>query len=353
LSQARVRQNLRENPHCRWCTYAAPPNGRPNPAPGNAALRIHKGFAEIKGTLFRPISDRRFFTIGSCFARQLERFLKEQNKPVLSANSIPFEDFPHLFRTIQNSGSGVRTFLNRYNLPSMLSEFRNLAGGLAKDDPHWLLYKNGDKWCDLHYAWNFHDLSLEKCLERRAVIVRHLSRALRDADTYVVTLGLCEAWFDVQAQSYLNSTPPPRVASANPGQFELHFLDYEDNLQALTSIYELLSQLKGKEEFDLIVTVSPVPLNPTFTESDVVVANTEAKAILRAVAGEAARRFSHVTYFPSYEIVMYSEPRTAWQEDQLHVQLPMSRHVGATFLDLLGLRDKTDIEPLTDCNSSG
>jgi hypothetical protein len=309
--------------------------------PLDAATRIHEGLARIKPAALRPIPERCFFTIGSCFARLIEDFLVEREARAPSATSAPFCNAAHLFRPIQSTSS-LRTFLNRYNLPSMLQELRILVDGFPKDIPNWLLYENGEKWCDLHYAWNFHDVSLEECHERRALIFRHLSRALREANTYLLTLGLCEAWFDRSVQAYLNSTPPPRVTSADPERFEFHFLDYEDNLRALSSIHELLCQLKGKEEFELIVTVSPVPLSPIFTSSDIVVANTEAKAILRAVAGEAARRFSRVTYFPSYEIVMHSNPTAAWQQDRLHVQRSMTEHVVATFFELLGSDDNTD-----------
>lgn len=278
---------------------------------------------------------------GIGFARAIEDSLLLRGVRVPSADSISFEKVPHLFKLVQPASS-KRTFLNRYNLPSMLQELRILAEGFPLDDPNWLLYENNAKWCDLNYAWNFHDLSLEECHERRALIFHHLSRALRDANTYVLTLGLCEAWFDLKAQAYLNSAPPPRVANANPGRFEFHFLDYEENLCALISIHELLCKLKGAEEFELVVTVSPVPLNPTFTASDIVVANAEAKAILRAVAGEVARSLPRVTYFPSYEIVMFSNQAAAWQQDRVHVQNPLTKHVVATFFELLGSTARVD-----------
>jgi len=41
----------------------------------------------------------------------------------------------------------------------------------------------------------------------------------------------------------------------------------------------------------------------TFSTMDIVVANTWAKSLLRAVAQEWAAAHSNVDYFPSYEIV--------------------------------------------------
>lgn len=324
-------QNIWHNDHHTWCYYAAP--GNPAPRPEDAAARIHDGFAKVFGTPLRPISDRCFFTIGSCFARVIERTLLLRGANVPSADLTGLKDVLHLFPTAREDKS-VAGFFNRFNLPSMLQELRVLTEGFPVEDKNWLLCENNGKWCDLHYARDFEDVSLEECHERRAGIFRHFSPALRLANTYVLTLGLCEAWFDRSTQAYLNIAPPRRTA-AGSDRFEFHFLDYEDNLAALSSIYDLLCTLKGPEGFELIVTVSPVPLNTTFTNSDIVVANTEAKAILRAVAGEAARRFPRVTYFPSYEIVNYSNPAKAWQSDRLHVQLSATNHVVNTFQRLL------------------
>ena len=53
----------------------------------------------------------------------------------------------------------------------------------------------------------------------------------------------------------------------------------------------------------IILTVSPVPLIATYTDTDVLSATTYSKAVLRAVADDLARDFSNVFYFPSYEII--------------------------------------------------
>jgi GSCFA family len=151
----------------------------------------------------------------------------------------------------------------------------------------------------------------------------------------VLTLGLCEAWFDTKSEAYLDVAPPRPVAPADRGRFELRFVDYETNLRALEEIHGIIHRCKGDDQFELILTVSPIPLHATFMNSDVIVANAEAKAVLRAVAGEAARRFSAVTYFPAYEIAVNSEPAATWMPDGLHVQRSMANHIVATFLGTL------------------
>ena len=53
----------------------------------------------------------------------------------------------------------------------------------------------------------------------------------------------------------------------------------------------------------MVVTVSPVPLERTFSDQDIVVANCEGKSTLRAVLGEFSRMYDDVIYFPAYEMV--------------------------------------------------
>jgi hypothetical protein len=65
-----------------------------------------------------------------------------------------------------------------------------------------------------------------------------------------------------------------------------------------------------------VLSVSPVPLEATATDNDVVVANLESKSLLRAVAGPVSREFDNVHYFPSYEFAMYYD---IFEEDGRHV----------------------------------
>jgi len=66
------------------------------------------------------------------------------------------------------------------------------------------------------------------------------------------------------------------------------------------------------------------------------VCNSEQSSLTDA---PAAQRFSLITYFPYYEILMCLEPSPPGRQTN-HVQLPIRRHVGATFLGLLGFVDK-------------
>src|SRR5207249_9460112 len=94
---------------------------------------------------------------------------------------------------------------------------------------------------------------------------------------------------------------------------------------------ELLS-LYGHPNFHILVTVSPVPLMNTFSTMDIVVANTWAKSLLRALAQEWASAHHNVDYFPSYEIVQNSDRATVWEHDRRHVKGAGVQHIMDLFL---------------------
>jgi len=72
-------------------------------------------------------------------------------------------------------------------------------------------------------------------------------------------------------------------------------------LTDLNSLVQAL--LEVNPTLRIILTVSPVPLVATFTDTNVLVASSYSKSVLRAVCGEIDSRYQHVQYFPSYEII--------------------------------------------------
>ena len=53
----------------------------------------------------------------------------------------------------------------------------------------------------------------------------------------------------------------------------------------------------------MVITVSPIALERTFSDRDILIANCEGKSLLRAVLGEFSRIHDDVMYFPAYEMV--------------------------------------------------
>jgi hypothetical protein len=108
----------------------------------------------------------------------------------------------------------------------------------------------------------------------------------------------------------------PQLASA-PALFRRRRLSLEENLAELERLLSVY--WAHKPDLQVIVSVSPVPLNKTFTTDHVVVANSLSKAVLRVAAEElVARHPGVVHYLPSYEAVLYGT-REPWEEDMRHV----------------------------------
>jgi hypothetical protein len=144
----------------------------------------------------------------------------------------------------------------------------------------------------------------------------------------IITLGLAEVWRDLKANVYVNRTP---LFKTHPDRYEFHLTGFAENWNNLEAMHALLSRY-GHPDLRIVVTVSPVPLMTTFSTMDVVVANTYAKSLLRAVAQQWAAAHDNVDYFPSYEIVQNSDRSAIWEADLRHVIYEGTEHIMELFL---------------------
>jgi hypothetical protein len=132
--------------------------------------------------------------------------------------------------------------------------------------------------------------------------------------------------------------PAPRLIMKDPDRFEFRILSIDDCRDALREIHAVLKR-NGKAGQRFVVTVSPVALTRTFSEFDIIIANTTSKSTLRVAALEFVGGQDHVDYFPSYEAVLHSAPALAWQDDRLHASDFIVGRIISTFLERYGLID--------------
>lgn len=295
--------------------------------PSDASCRIHNEFATIKptysGTLFKK--DAAVFAMGSCFAREIEAALILQGGNVISVNeNIQIDEFRDGNGEIRNG------FFHRFTPRAMWQEFMCCFDQLENWQPQALIIGEGNEKLDMNY-WQIKtaDSSLETILTRRKV-AKDLVKNAAKADIIILTLGLVEAWFHKPSQLYVNRVTV-EVLRKYKDEFELHLLDVSDTLECLEQIYSLLHEKHETGNFRFVVTVSPVPLQTTFTNDDIIIANSTSKAILRAAAAEFVNRYQNVDYFPSYEMVNYSARELAWRPDLVHVHPNMVSHIVNTF----------------------
>jgi len=253
---------------------------------------------------FRISQTSSVFTIGSCFARNVEESLQGFG---ISVPTAEFTGNPD-----EAPGRSNR-ILNQYNPGTMLQCIN--AAGLAADEAGLYAAPNGQV-IDCLLSTGSRPVSPERARERRTQINSLYAEGLKGADTVVITLGLIEAWYDMEHGLYLNEAPPQGVLKRRGARFEFRRMGVEECQTRITKMIEALTADRMR---NIVLTVSPVPLQVTFAGGDAVTANSYSKAVLRVVAELIAAQFGNVDYFPSYEMVTTTGLR-AFGEDNVHVR---------------------------------
>ncbi|MEK8031056.1 GSCFA domain-containing protein [Ideonella sp. DXS29W] len=328
-STSHARESGRTNPHNTWAARTFQAN---QADPTLACHRIWKDLPELHvAPKFKVDRSIAVFASGSCFAREVEDALVDLGFPVATHCDALFHSAPLMHEGHLNPGARPRAYLNRYNSMSMLDEFRHLLGAAPELEKGLLTYAlDRGSAADLHYTQSLRQVDSSTTLQRRQRVREHLGPLVRQCKLFVITLGMAECWYDAAADRYLNNTPGPRVMAAYGDRLAVHLTRFDQHRQALQDLHALLSSVHG-DDFRLVITVSPVPLERTFLAQDVITTNSYSKSMLRAVAQEFACSHANVDYFPSYELVNYAAPQTAWAWDYRHVTPELVGHIMSLF----------------------
>jgi hypothetical protein len=305
-----------------WYNSSADPD---DPAGKYAFQRLrHTWFTPRVNPKFKLRRDDRFYAIGSCFARGLESALVK--------HKITVESAAPEFAKLQSANKEVSGlgFTNKYNTYSILNELRWALDPDAEFPRESIVQLTETTWDDPHTAPTLEFADLQETLERRA-LMQAVTQRIKNCRAVIITLGLVEVWRDVKADVFINRTPIPSLLKTEPDRYEFRLTGFAENLANLEALHTLLTQY-GHPDVHIVITVSPVPLMNTFSTMDIVVANTSAKSLLRAVAQEWAAAHANVDYFPSYEIVQSSDRAAAWERDLRHVKGAGAQHIMELFL---------------------
>ena len=248
------------------------------------------------------------FTIGSCFARNIEEHL------IIEGFNVAVKAFPQI---CEAEGVKIKpNVLNKFVAPSILHELQWALEPGSEFPMDSIVAVTDSRYIDMQLAAGLMPTSLETMQGMRRAVSIYM-KMVKDAKVIIMTLGLAEAWFDNELKLYLNTPPHRGTLERQPDRFEFHLLDYNDILSSLEKIIALLDAY-GQPGYRILLTVSPVALGSTFTTSDAFIANTYSKSVQRAAVESIRRRYPQVDYMPSYESVTLSERRVAWREDCAH-----------------------------------
>jgi hypothetical protein len=287
-------------------------------------LKQHQLFFCNHNPKFEIPAGSKIYTIGSCFARNVEKVLLESGMNVLGMDFSVDQDV--LLDTVGVLANKVndRSWINKYNTHAILGDLESGLDALDLPDRGFVSL-GPDSWIDPQLAAVVKPLPFER-LSKLRDRVNKLTLQVLEADLVFITLGLNEVWRDKYTGAYLNSSPPPTLMRNDNSRFEFLRPSFADAVLSLSRAIDLVRR-KSLKDVKFILTVSPVPMGTTWTAEDVVVANSYSKATLRTVAGELADRHEFVDYFPSYEIVVNSPRDLAWQRDELHVAPEVVTHI--------------------------
>lgn len=301
--------------------------------------RIHRNWSDLVSDKFRfaaktgkPLRKiSAAATFGSCFANEVRNSLSELGVSTLPKLTLEFTKHVSQ-RSFEIPSWGCydeRIHLQYYNPGSLAQELLRSLGQFSEADHEvWMSQDTHGVqiWADPYKRFLFAD-SHEALLRARAILNNQITHALQTADSVILTLGLTEAF--CTEWKHFACLPPVIPDRRAHRASTFHFLDFNASYGLMRNALEaFLSSFPTKQ---IIITTSPIPLDRTFRDMDIAVANCESKSILRAVCGQLEREFENVFYFPSYELVMTDS--ASWEEDGRHVSSAKVREIMSSFIE--------------------
>ncbi|WP_262689986.1 GSCFA domain-containing protein [Kordiimonas aestuarii] len=254
------------------------------------------------------------FVFGSCFALEVASRLRDMGSEVADFNFLMTADEWHSIpQVIVNkfTPAGI------HNEVSWCHGILTRGNGFREADTDDLLYDIGNGYVIDGGLMGFRPIRRDRAIERRKALFEYFSKVF-EVETVVITLGLIESWWDSKRRRFLEEAPRDnRLLQLYGDQFHFCKLDYDRCRAYLLDIFRLIDSI-GKPK-KILITTSPVPIARTFTDDDIIVANSHGKSVLRAVCGDLVARLPNVAYFPSYESVVLTRDWSVYALDRRHV----------------------------------
>lgn len=321
-------------------TASHPYQDLPASAFWRSVMAGHDGedFSQLFQPKFNFTAQDAVATAGSCFAQHLGRALQEAGCTVLDGEPAPVTLPPQ-----QRAAFGYGIYAARYGNIYTPRQLLDLLMQLRTANPAVLAWQKQGRWYDA-LRQNVEPAGLEDASEvavHRAYHLAALRRVLAQTQVFVFTLGMTEAWQDIETGLTLPVCPGVIAGQYSPDTTRFVNFRYPQISADLAAIRSELHRYNPSMR--LLLTVSPVPLTATASGRHVLAATVSSKATLRAAAGDFAAEHDDTDYFPSYEIVTSPAARSAWFEPNLRQVRPEAvQRVMAIFLAAYGLTRSAD-----------
>lgn len=251
----------------------------------------------------------RFYCIGSCFAEYVRTALEN----ISAKKCLPdFETIaPDKRCEVVDTVSLGKYHMNYYSSASILQEFERslydkelppikVANFQIRDGKK--VQSIGNTAYQDPYRREVYANSVLGINNLSNRISRCVKAGLVEADCFIVTLGLVEIFRLEGSGLVFNQYPSYQGIGYFSENLKFYRQTVSDVEQDLKKIINLIKSIN--ESNKIIFSVSPVPLQATFTDSDVFSANVYSKSTLRSAVEHVVDRKSGIYYFPSYEMAL-------------------------------------------------
>ena len=284
----------------------------------------------------------RIATAGSCFAQHIGRALRGAGVAVLDAEPAPLA-LPEATARAFGYGLFSGRYGNIYTVRQLVQLLQDVQTGEVSEAFVW--EKAGRFYDALRPGVEALGMdSPEEVLFLRRAHLAALGRMLAEAEVFVFTLGLTEAWIDRPTGRVFQTCPGVIAGQFDPARHVFHNFTLPELRADLQLAFDLLRGFRKRMR--MILTVSPVPLTATASGAHVLPATMHSKAVLRVAAGEFAGAHRGVDYFPSYELVTNPAARGRFFEaNQRSVTAEAVQMVMGAFLAAQGLAEAAAPSP--------
>jgi len=278
--------------------------------------------------------------MGSCFADEMGWVLKKNGNVdignVECNNEMKHVSYPWgTFFTPMNLFDVLDALMNNntkniFNEESFIRVPKNLKGNHYQSLKQYDVMNDYNLWC-LFIKARLNTASLDQAISKVDSVLSKLNNSLKNADVVIITLGLIETWISKVKNFAWHSFHGDALAKKSIDDLAyFKQLNFEEVTNYIQKIINIINNIGNKK---IIFTVSPIPLNFTFTNNDIVIANKYSKSVLRS-AIDAFIDNKNVFYFPSFEIV---QDCVGWpnsfKDDKRHVKIEVFKDfIGPTFI---------------------
>lgn len=164
------------------------------------------------------------------------------------------------------------------------------------------IFESNEDWYDLLLPHRDAMPSEDRVHEHRGMIKSEILENLKNANYFILTVGLTEAWRSPAGDIY------PLCPGTLRGEYDaskhlFHNFTFDEIRSDLVAVENYLAEINSN--LKLIYTVSPVPLTATATDHHVLLATSYSKSVIRAAIGQYCNDSEQASYFPSYELISH------------------------------------------------